>query len=516
MRSKLPAVFRRSERGISVAVTSLMMVFVIPMIGLSIDATMLYVVKTKLQGAVDGAALAAAKALSRGADDTTHKNAATTAAKTYVKLNYPSTFFFSQDVQIDPTSGVSIDLSVANQRTVTVTATVAEPTLFMRWLNFTSTTVAATATTVRKDVNIVLVLDRSGSMSVSNSCTPMIAAATNFINRFTPGRDNMAIISFATTTQLQVPITTNWIHNSTETGGGKNLSAALAGINCQGSTSSAEALWYAYNELVGLNQPAALNFIVFFTDGQPTGIDVNMPVSTTNCNSGSLQTATSTTPGMVGTGYAGKYIPNSLLAVYTDGSAWIGLATPVVSPNADMTPNIINADQGNSAVAASNGCKFAASWYSNWTQTVDYQGIPRADIYGNSTIDTSYNAVSMSGNWVAIDAVANGLYVAANAANSAAKNIRHGNNMTILSNAGKSLSGVIIHSIGLGNASVPLTADDSFLARVSNTKVLADGTTANPGYESAYGSGTYKYAANTGDLGTAFDDIASEIIRLAK
>src|SRR5581483_1830568 len=175
MKSRLHVNSRRGERGISVAISSLLLIFVIPILGLSIDATLLYVVKTQLQGAVDGAALAASKSLSRGADDAAHKQAATDAAKTYVKLNYPKSFFFSQDVQIDPTNGVNIDLSVANQRTVTVTATVSEPTLFMRWLNFTATTVAATATTVRKDVNIVLVLDRSGSMSASSSCEPMKA-----------------------------------------------------------------------------------------------------------------------------------------------------------------------------------------------------------------------------------------------------------------------------------------------------------------------------------------------------
>lgn len=522
MKSRLHVNSRRGERGISVAISSLLLIFVIPILGLSIDATLLYVVKTQLQGAVDGAALAASKSLSRGADDAAHKQAATDAAKTYVKLNYPKSFFFSQDVQIDPTNGVNIDLSVANQRTVTVTATVSEPTLFMRWLNFTATTVAATATTVRKDVNIVLVLDRSGSMSASSSCEPMKAAAINFVKKFTPGRDNIGIISFATTTQEQVPITTNWIHDSSETGTGFNMSTALNGISCAGSTSSAEALWYAYNELVGLNQPGALNYIVFFTDGQPTGVDVNMPIANSSSCTKYKSPADSSTVGMP-SGYTGRYI-RGLYAITVDNGTFIGIAQPVVNANSNGTPNILNGDQGTSAVSwsssyNSSGCAYAGSWTSNWANQSDFSGmgLPRSDIYGNTLIDSSYNPVTMNGSWVSMSAsTGNGLKMAANAANDAAKRIRHGNAVTVLSNAGKSLAGVLIHSIGLGNAAFPLAADDTFLARVSNTKYLADGVTPNPGYESAYGSGVYKYAANTGDLGSAFDDIASEILRLAK
>ena len=511
---KNSAILKRAQRGISVVATSIILVIVIPMVGLSIDATLLYVVKTKLQGAVDGAALAAAKALSRGADSTSQTDAAKIAAKTYVKFNYPSTFFFSGDVAIDATNGVQIDLTVANQRTVTVTASVSEPTLFMRWINVSSTTVAASATTIRKDVNIVLVLDRSGSMSASSSCDPMKAAAINFVDKFAPGRDNIGIISFATTTIEQMPITSSFIHDSTETGTGTNVTTAIDGISCAGSTSSAEALWYAYNELVGLNQPGALNFIVFFTDGQPTGIDANMPISNSAlCTKYSTSTSTSSTPGILTSSV--RYIPG-LYAVTTDGGTLIGTATPTGTANSNGTPNILNSDQGTTAVANSTGCAYAASWNGNWTKTTDFVGTwPTTDIYSNATIDSSYNSLTMTGSYPKLVA-ANGLGVAANTANNAAKNIRHGNQVTVLANFGKSLTGVIIHSIGLGNASVPLKADDTFLARVSNTKVLADGTTSNPGYESAYGSGVYKYAQNTGDLGTAFDDIASEILRIAK
>src|SRR5580658_9535590 len=90
-----------SERGFAIYMTTLLLLMIIPMIGLAIDTTLLYVVKTRLQGAVDGAALAGAKALSNGTDTASESTAAIAAANTYVRVNYPSSFFFSQDVVIN-------------------------------------------------------------------------------------------------------------------------------------------------------------------------------------------------------------------------------------------------------------------------------------------------------------------------------------------------------------------------------------------------------------------------------
>ena len=54
---------RNRERGVSLFLGTISLVMIVPMIGLSIDVGILYVSKTRLQSAVDGAALAAARAL---------------------------------------------------------------------------------------------------------------------------------------------------------------------------------------------------------------------------------------------------------------------------------------------------------------------------------------------------------------------------------------------------------------------------------------------------------------------
>src|SRR5271166_108271 len=284
---------RTTERGVAIYVTAALLVMIVPMMALAVDVSLLYITKARLQGSVDGAALEGARALARGSDSPTQIQAAKDAAVAYVNLNYPASYFFSSAVTVDPTNDLSVDLSVANQRTVSVTGHVTVPEMFMLWFSGGgANTVTASAQTVRKDVNIVLVLDRSGSMTASGSCAPMKQAAINFMANFAPGRDNVGLISFATSTVLQVPITTAFTQAS--------MTTAINGIACQGSTSSAAALWTAYDQLVNLNQTAALNFIVFFTDGEPTGVAVNMPIA---AGSPCSETVTQVPPDAVPAGF---------------------------------------------------------------------------------------------------------------------------------------------------------------------------------------------------------------------
>jgi len=503
------------ESGIAVYVAAAMLVLIVPMVGLAIDSTLLYIVKTRLQGAVDGAALAASRSLARGADGTTQRTAAVASAQTYVMLNYPSGYFFGNNIVIDSTNGINIDLSIANQRTITVTASVVEPTLFMRWLNFSSTTVVASAQTVRKDVNVVLVLDRSGSMTASGSCNPMKAAAINFVQNFAPGRDNVGIVTFATSVVVQMPLTQTF-KAFDHTGTGIDPQVAINGMQCQGSTSSAAALWNAYNQLANLNQPAALNYIVFFTDGEPTGIDAYMPITAASPCSAAT-TATSTTPGMIA-GYGGKYI-RGMYATFTNNSAFIGNAYYSGVANSDGTPPASTLPSVNDQVVAPNstGCAYAAN-FTNGSPSLtisDFRGLPLQDVYGSST-NTGFQAITLNAaGWIDIGNHLNGIPLALNAADDAARRIRNGTVSTMTADPvnnpipNRGLNGVIIHSIGLGNANPPLPNDGIFLNRVSNT-VLSQT------YDSTKGSGRFIYVQESSDLGSAFNQIASEILRLAK
>lgn len=186
--------------------TALMLVVIVPMMGLTFDASILFVVKARLQGAVDGGALAGARGLARGSDGSAQTTSAQNTAAAYVNLNYPSGFFFSTNLVLDTPV---IDLSVAFQRKITVSATVTSPNLFMRFLGAADTTVRANASAVRRDVNIMMVVDRSGSLTARGSCGALKQAAIGFVTKFANARDNVGLITFASSSWSDFPLANN-------------------------------------------------------------------------------------------------------------------------------------------------------------------------------------------------------------------------------------------------------------------------------------------------------------------
>jgi hypothetical protein len=198
-----------------------------------------------------------------------------------------------------------------------------------------------------------------------------------------------------------------------------------------------------------------------------------------------------------------------MYATYVDGSAFIGLAANTATANADGTPPTSTTSSGVSdQVVAPNsqGCAYASGWNSNWQTISDFRGIPTLDIFGNNLVNASYWQTYPNGSYLDIGNHSNGIPMATNAADDAARRVRIG---TTDPAYGRGLNGVIINSIGLGNAAVPLPADGIFLERVSND-------TRSPIYDSNYPAGLYVYAQHSSDISGAFGQIASEILRLAK
>lgn len=473
-------------------VTAIVLTIVVPVMGLMFDGTLLFIIKAQLQGAVDGAALAGARSLARGADSAAQISAAQTAASNYVTLNYPANFFFSSS----PTIPVPVvDLSVQYQRTVTVTATVSFPGLFLQYMTG-STTVKAVASTTRRDVNVVMTVDRSGSLLVSGSCTPLKAAAANFVGQFASGRDQVGLVTFASSTYANFPIANTFSTAS------PNVAAMINSIVCTGSTSTAQGLWTAYQQLAALNQPGAFNVILLFTDGQPTGMTANMPISPSSaCNQYTAGNPTGaggyTLANTVSKGYI-KGVYNT----YTNVSQFFGILDPSGYPGSGGYQNVTNGDIN--AAPNSNGCAYNSSWYSNMGDTSDFPGVPVKDIYGNSA-NTSYQPVTLNSyGLIDINNSGNAQAMTLNAADSAATNIRNGVTDPATN---KSMANITIFAIGLGNAAIP--ASPTFLTRVSNDPT-------SPIYDSSKPVGKYIYAASTADLQPAFSAVASEILRLAK
>ena len=320
---------RLAQKGVSLVVGTAAMVLLIPSAGLSIDAALLYYTKTRLQGAVDGAALGAARALSLGSTPAQQTTNAKQDAVNWFYANFPTTLWETSNTQMDQTMvTVADDPNNTRLRDVTVTANTTVPTIFMRWFNMTSTVVAAQGTASRRDVVAMMIIDRSASMNSNNGCTNMRAAAKLFTGQFAAGRDQIGMVEFGDTSWVDSSPTTDFQTVLGYTSGSSSGSGLIDTISCGDNTGTAQAISLAYNELYKMSLPGAFNFLMFFTDGIPNSITLNLSgvmLSTSGCkdstgtaisSGGNMAThPRSWTSGWAFTGYFNSSIPAGPIGV---------------------------------------------------------------------------------------------------------------------------------------------------------------------------------------------------------
>src|SRR5262249_39823438 len=150
---------RNRRRGSSMVLFAMMLpTVIVPVVGLGIDGTILYIVQAKLSAAVDGAALGAGRLLGTQANPTE-------IAGEFLRANFrekANGFWGAKN--LTPT----IDLTLGTTKTITVNATVEVPLIFARIFGYPTATVSAKAVSTRRDSRVVLVIDRSGSMTKSD------------------------------------------------------------------------------------------------------------------------------------------------------------------------------------------------------------------------------------------------------------------------------------------------------------------------------------------------------------
>jgi len=382
---------RRRQGGNIMIMFTMMLPFVlIPLVGLAIDATMLYSVKAKLQAAVDGGVLAAAQSLSAGLTTTAQQSAAELAADEFISANIHASPLISggfwgannlNDVNcitdahgdLVPTGGgatvqaagygtATTCMSVVQdpnnaQRNVSVVAGVRVPLLFMRILGFSNGSVTSRGTASRRDVVLEFVIDRSSSMT--GTLDVLLPAAQTFVQGFTAGRDHLGLVVFGGSAIVAYPLG-DWLKNTPtgatgpdthfrdtpDTTQAPNMVDAIGDITIGTNTNTAEGLTLAYKELQATNLPGALNVIVLFTDGQPNGITANF-----NSKTG------------VGNGTAATIVKNAFCTNYN------------VTPNAGLPATV-----GSSMLG----------WFAQWggyvgTDNTDVNGIWSLAQFDNTT-----------------------------------------------------------------------------------------------------------------------------------
>jgi Flp pilus assembly protein TadG len=284
------------EKGASLYVAIASLVFIVlPMAGLTVDVGYLYSAKARLQASVDGAALAAARALNLGQTITQQEGNAEQNAVNWFYGNFPpGTWLTNNTIMNDNTVSVFPDPTNAQLAHVNVTATTTVPTFFLKWLNIQSTTISAVGDATRRSVVAMLVLDRSGSMcnvgTTSHSpcagtgntypCTAMVSAAKQFSGSFAENRDYMGLISFAENAYVHSVPTQTFQTTLGYSNTSGSSSGAIDTISCSGGTSTAAAMSMAYQLLWQTALPGALNMIMLETDGLPNSLTMNFWDST--------------------------------------------------------------------------------------------------------------------------------------------------------------------------------------------------------------------------------------------
>src|SRR5581483_8821802 len=79
---------------------------------------------------------------------------------------------------------------------------------FLGLLGHQTAHIATSAQTSRRDVNVVLTLDRSGSMGPV--CGTMKASAQSFVSKFTNGRDTVGLVTFMGNANVDTDSTVNF------------------------------------------------------------------------------------------------------------------------------------------------------------------------------------------------------------------------------------------------------------------------------------------------------------------
>ena len=477
------------ERGMAVMLTALLLVFTIPAVGLAIDAGVLYLVRSKLSSACDAAALATARNLNLGQTIDEQMAAAQTRGIAFFDANFPTGYLGTTGV----TPNIVIDRSSTNTITVTASATGTASLYFMRILGSSATLASSSGQASRRNVNIMMVLDRSASMGGA-PCRAMVSASKAFADMFVNGRDRLGMVSFGNTISRDYLPTTDFKNPASP------ISAAIGALEreCLQGTNISDGYSDAYQQLVGINQPLALNILLLFTDGYPNSFSARFPIKTlpdvrlsdrcpfvnnrwTEC---AVPKSTcrddngrdSTDP------LWGTFEPRAGLYSFTGGPRTTLVARPSDRSQALPADRIV-------------GCKTANP--AGWTGD-DYAFIPDEDLYGVST--SGY----LDRNTVRFPAghpYAGRLRIETQDSNALTR--------ILCDNAARRARDhptlqIVTYTIGLGNF-----VDHELLRRMANDL-------ASPTYDNTRRNGLYVHAPTIAEIGVAYSRIASEVLRLAQ
>lgn len=241
----------RNTRGAVLVFVALGSFALLGLAGLALDGGMAYLTRAKMSRAVDAGTLAAARSLRQGQTLATAQAFAVAAANGVVLGGATAlTIEFGTNAKL--------------QQTVLMRARRTIPLLFSRVLGHNEMTIGAVAEATVPPIDMVLVVDRSGSMQTQNAWIPLQNAVKNFVKLFDDSIDQLGLTSFQTRANNDVLLAHQFKGA---------ITSEISAMNSLGYTNTGEGLRLGLVQIQRPNvRPGAAKVVVFFTDGRPTAI----------------------------------------------------------------------------------------------------------------------------------------------------------------------------------------------------------------------------------------------------
>jgi Flp pilus assembly protein TadG len=441
------------QRGQVSILLAVSMTTLLAVVGLSLSAGLSYMIRAKLNAATDAASLAAARATSIGGDQATQTANAKAAATRFFNANFPATFMGASATLNEPQISFN-----GGAVTIGVSASATMPTFFMGNLTSGPLAPAVLTETKRKDLDMVVALDVSGSLS--GQAAQVRSSAITFLKQFNSQRDRVGLLHFAYGAVIDQdirPIARGFDRTAMET--------AIGYYSFNGSTASAEGM-YAARDMINRVPEANLNrsnlrVIVFFSDGAPNAFASYLNWNNVfECNQ----------PGTITTDDDGSGEPGGLMKFDKQNEAVGGGCTP---------------DQKNTSNLLSKKA----------TLPVWYNGHNKAD-QEYKVVTNSPRQVTNAINYDNVNRAARNL-VEAMAAKTRGEN-------------------VFVFTLGLGTALKQITGTDTEIGE-DILKCMANSTDApSRCFNANQPIGVYCHAATQAELTPCFSKLASAILRISK
>lgn len=280
----------RKSKGLVIWLTVIALPFFLMITGLALDSGRAYLVKAKLFAALDAAGIAAARAVANG------ESAARAAANKYFSANIPTNYLDSNpslgqiNFSTDAFGNVSINLNAS--------ASLVNP--FLSVFGYSNWNVSAEAQTIRRPVDLVLVVDNTTSLrsgSIGDVTQDVIDRSKSFVKNFNENFDRVSIVKYAYGAETPVNFRSSRGHSR------QSLIDAIDNFTF-GSffspqyTNASEGLYRALDGIRNVSNPANLKVIVFFTDGAPNTFSSRFRfVGETGWHRGSIRSGDSTSNG---------------------------------------------------------------------------------------------------------------------------------------------------------------------------------------------------------------------------